>query len=316
MSDIRYNRIVKALNLEQPEDKVPCYEALLSCAHHVTGRQLITNDDFSHASSEDERERLCFRAADDLIELAEKLDWSLIMVYAPFAGPDHLRTISRLRKLVDGVVMVGSWVGGGTYTIPPGSQLEEFCYWLVDEPDAVRLQARRMVNEANDWGKQCIDAGSELLILPNDIAFNQGPFLSPPQFAEYVTPFLADHVSYLKDKGAWVVFHSDGDLTPVLDQIVDSGIHGLNPIDPMAGMDIGIIKELYGNRIALFGNVQCDLVHRGTKEEITKSARYCLESAKSGGGLVYCTSSEVFEDTPWDNYQEVIAARERWGVYN
>ncbi len=311
----RYDRIKKALSLQQPDDKVPCYEGLLSCAQHVLGHHLTTNEDFARAAGESERERLRGQVVEDYIELADTLDWSLIMVYAPFAGPDHLAVISRLRELVDGKIMVGSWVCGGSYTIPEGADLERFCYWLCDEPDEVHERAGQMVKTANEWGKQCIEAGSELVILANDIAFNQGPFLSPKQFSEYVTPYLTEHVSYLKSLGAWVVFHSDGDLMPVLDQIVSSGIHGLNPIDPMAGMDIAEVKRMYGDKIALFGNVQCDLVHRGTPESISQSARYALESAKQGGGLVYCTSSEVFEDTPWENYQAVIDARNKWGNY-
>ncbi len=134
--------------------------------------------------------------------------------------------------------------------------------------------------------------------------------------ADFIQPCLNEHVNCLKNTGAWIVFHSDGNLAPVLDPIISSGMHGLNPIDPMAGMDIAEVKRRYGKRVALFGNVQCDLVHRGPLAAIRERARYCLESAKMGGGLVLVTSAEVFADTPWENYLEVKNARECWGRYN
>ncbi len=316
MSHPGYTRLVKALKLEQPDDMVPWYGGLLSNAHYITGRPVVTNADFEQAASAAARERLLAQAADDLIQVAETLDYSLIMVYAPFEGEAHLDLVARLRRRVDGRFMIGSWVGGGIHNIPEGNRLEEFCYRLCDEPDGVHTEARRRLARANAWGRRCVDAGSELLILANDIAFNPGPFLSPAHFAEFIQPYLNEHVNCLKNTGAWIVFHSDGNLTPVLEPIVASGIHGLNPIDPMAGMDIAEVKRRYGHLVALFGNVQCDLVHRGPLAAIRESARYCLESAKAGGGLVLVTSSEVFADTPWENYLEVKNARERWGRYN
>lgn len=316
MSHPRYQRLVKALRLEQPDDIVPWYGGCLSNAHHITGRPVITNDDFARADSRAKLEQLIGQAADDLIQVAETLDYSLIMVFAPFDGAAHLDLVARLRRRVDGRFMIGSWVGGGLLTIPEGHVLESFCYRLCDDPAGVHAEARGLLDCANAWGRRCLDAGSELLILANDIAFNPGPFLSPAHFAEFIQPCLNEHVACLKSAGAWVVFHSDGNLTPILEPIVASGIHGLNPIDPMAGMDIAQVKRQYGRRVALFGNVQCDLVHRGPLPAIRESARYCLESAKAGGGLVYVTSSEVFADTPWENYLEVKIARERWGRYD
>ncbi|MBN1863469.1 MAG: hypothetical protein JW808_01070 [Victivallales bacterium] len=276
---------------------------------------MITNEDFANAVSSAERDRLCLQVVEDLIELAERFDWSLIMVYAPFAGEDHLKVISELRRRVGGEFMIGSWVAGGVLNIPTGKTMEEFCYRIVDEPEKINAEAEIILENANRWGQRCVDAGSELLILANDVAFNQGSFLSPPLFSEFITPYLRRHVERLKRLGAWVVFHSDGNLSAVMDQIVSSGIHGLNPIDAMAGMDIAEVKRLYGDKIALFGNVRCDLVHKGTVEEVRESARYCLENAKKGGGLVYTCSSEIFVDSPWENCLELESAWRKWGRY-
>lgn len=315
MTHARYLCLQAALRLQQPTDMVPFYTGLLSCGHHITGRPVVTNEDFAHARTQAERDNLVAQAIDDYIQTAETLNASLIMVYAPFHGEDHIRTIQCLRQRVDGQFMVGSWVAGGVHCIPDGANLERFCYRLADEPDKVHEEARGLLKAANEWGRRCAEAGSEILILANDVAFNQGPFLSPARFAEFVAPYLNEHVAFLKKLGVWVVFHSDGDLMPIIDQIVDSGVHGLNPIDPMAGMDIAEVKRRYGHRVTLLGNVQCDLIHRGPRSAIRESARYCLQSAKAGGGYVYVPSSEVFVDTPWENVMEMVNAWKEWGCY-
>jgi len=130
-------------------------------------------------------------------------------------------------------------------------------------------------------------------------------------FAEFVTPYLTKLVQGIRDAGGYAVKHTDGQLMPILDQIVDSGIHGLHSLDPMAGVDIAEVKRLYGDRICLFGNVNCALVQAGTFDEIEESARYCLEhGGVESGGFVYCTSNCIFAGVPLENYDHMLNVRE------
>ena len=94
----------------------------------------------------------------------------------------------------------------------------------------------------------------------------------------------------------------DGNLMPVLDMIVDAQPHALHSIDPMAGMDIKKIKEDYGDRVALCGNVHCAHMQTGTPEQIRESTEYCLKWAKPGGGYIFCTSNCVFRGMPMESY--------------
>ena len=97
------------------------------------------------------------------------------------------------------------------------------------------------------------------------------------------------------------------------DQIVDTGIDGLHSLDPMAGVDIAEVKRLYGDRVCLFGNVNCALVQAGTLEQIEESARYCLEhGGVASGGYVYTTSNCIFKGVPPQNYLVMLDERDRW----
>ncbi len=61
-------------------------------------------------------------------------------------------------------------------------------------------------------------------------------------------------VDVIHEEGGKVIKHSDGNLWKIIDDIVKTNIDGLNPMEPVAGMDIGEVKQKYGDRICLIGN--------------------------------------------------------------
>jgi len=95
-------------------------------------------------------------------------------------------------------------------------------------------------------------------------------------------------------------------LMPILDQIVSTGADALQSIDPMAGMDIARVKRQTYGKLALMGNVQCNLLQDGPREAIRASALYCLENAAPGGGYIFSTSNTVFQGMPLENYEYML----------
>ena len=74
----------------------------------------------------------------------------------------------------------------------------------------------------------------------------------------------------------------------------------------MAGMDIAITKKRCQGKMALMGNVQCNLLQDGPDEVIRKSALYCLENASPGGGYIFSTSNTIFKGMPLENYEYML----------
>jgi uroporphyrinogen decarboxylase len=139
----------------------------------------------------------------------------------------------------------------------------------------------------------------------SDYAFNSGPFLSPDMFSEFITPYLKETISQIRKMGMYVIKHTDGNLMPVIDQIIDCNPHALHSIDPMAGMDIKVIKENYGDKICIIGNVHCAHMQTGTKEQIIESAKYAMKYGKPGGGFIFSTSNVVFKGMPLESYDMI-----------
>ncbi len=171
-----------------------------------------------------------------------------------------------------------------------------------------------MVDAAVPPVRQLIEAGAEVVFMCADYCFNDGPFLSPPMFARFVTPFLKQLVDAIKEAGAFAVKHTDGDIMPILDQLVSTGIDALHSLDPMAGVDIAEVRRIVGPRLCLIGNVNCAFVQAGTRDQIRDSALYCLRhGGVDAGAYIYSTSNCIFTGVPMDSYLYMLELRREHG---
>ena len=110
-----------------------------------------------------------------------------------------------------------------------------------------------------------------------------------------------------KELGLYVIKHTDGYIWPIIDKIVDSGIDCLDPIEPTAGMFITEVREKYGNRIALKGNVDCsETLTFGSVDDVIKETRQCLKDAKPGTGYILSSSNSIHSGVKPENYKAMV----------
>lgn len=125
----------------------------------------------------------------------------------------------------------------------------ELSYRMVDEPESVKAQAARMCDEAiarNDW---LLREGLDGFILCSDYCFNQGPFLSPQMFAEFIQSYLARIIAAIRERGGLRhQAHGRQHHAHPRIQLVAANPHALHSLDPMAGVDIRKVKELVGDQ--------------------------------------------------------------------
>ncbi|MFQ6132398.1 MAG: uroporphyrinogen decarboxylase family protein [Armatimonadota bacterium] len=155
-----------------------------------------------------------------------------------------------------------------------------------------------------------------IYFIGDDIAYKGATMASPQFLRETFIPALARTCGPVKKAGMKVIFHSDGYVMEVLDDMIEAGIDGLNPIEPLAGMDIGYLKKRYGKHLVLVGNVDCSqLLPLGSVEEIREGVRACLHAAAAGGGHFIGSSSEIVPATPLENVLAFYEACHELGTY-
>ncbi|MGQ9733039.1 MAG: uroporphyrinogen decarboxylase family protein [Candidatus Zipacnadales bacterium] len=303
--------ILESLHLRRPKGDVPHCELEFQLTEEALGKVALRAHHLEGASGV-ERDRRLHENAEMWIEVAERFGWSVITGLHWLSLEDQVRSFKIIKDLVGDRYML-SVFADGTFAIPNGENMTQHVIWLTEKRDEAHAQAAANVQRALEVCRRLIGEGAEIVFMCADYCFNDGPFLSPRMFAEYVTPYLAQLVEGIKQAGGYAVKHTDGNVMPILDQIVDTGIHGLHSLDPMAGVDIAEVKRLYGDRICLFGNVNCALVQAGTFDDIETSARYCLQhGGVESGGYVYSTSNCIFKGVPLANYEHMLQVRERY----
>ena len=174
------------------------------------------------------------------------------------------------------------------------------------EPELLKAEAEMRANNAIERNKHLAEAGVDSLILCSDYCYNSGPFLSPAMFAEFIQPYLYKIIHAARENGQYTIKHTDGNIMPIIDMMVDCEPNALHSLDPMAGVDIKLVKEKYGDRVALCGNVHCAAMQTGTDEEVRASAEYCLTWAKPNGGYFFCTSNVPFKGMPVERYRMIL----------
>ncbi len=147
------------------------------------------------------------------------------------------------------------------------------------------------------------------------------PFLSPEIFRELVTPYLTEICGRINDAGGYSRVHCHGNVARVLDQIVEAGAKGLDPIEPPPDGDITLkeVKSLYGKQMCLFGNIELKELETSKPERIDYLVKEAMDSAKEGSGFVLMPTAAPINiplsEKTKSNYLKYIEAGIEYGKY-
>jgi len=188
---------------------------------------------------------------------------------------------------------------------------------FLDQPDLANFLMDKVLDANMTIVRNAIRAGAEVIILGDDYAHNTGTLMSPALFREFIRPRLTRILHMIKNEGAFCIKHSDGNIYSILEDIVSTGCDGINPIEPVAGMDLATVKALVGDRVCITGNIDCaHLLPHGTPEEVEAAVIQAIHDAGKGGGYILTSSNSIHSSVTPANYVAMIEAAHRHGVYN
>jgi len=228
---------------------------------------------------------------------------------------DSREAFLALRARLGGSVLFHTESPVGLDTVFHRLGLELFCYAYADDPDLVSrwVEALNLHEVARvAMLPKAYEMGPVALVY-SDIADSQATLFSPAFLHKELMPRLERLVAAWHSHGVKVIYHSDGNLWEVLDDLVATGIDGLNPLEPLSGMDAAAVRARYP-RLVLVGGVDASrLLAFGTPDEVRAEVRRLLQATK-GRGYLLGSSTEIHPGCAVENVLAMWeAARESVG---
>jgi uroporphyrinogen decarboxylase len=206
-----------------------------------------------------------------------------------------------------GAIFTASWMLMG---------LESFCLAVAEGSELVerlvqKIGTIQMRVVENVLQFDCVGA----ICMPDDLGFTTGLLVSPRVLREHVFPWNERIGQLVRVRGIPYLYHSDGRIYEVIDDLLQCGFNALHPCEP-ASMDIDHLKSKYRGRLCLCGNINLDsTLTLGSPADVEAEVRTRIRSLAPGGGYCCGSSNSVPEYVPFDNYVAMIEAVGKYGRY-
>jgi len=313
-------RFIKTLKREHVPGYVPTFELAFYLTMETLGRVSPHQRAFYqwNQMSNNEKEAHMADMADTYIKIAERYGHSAIFVH-PNPGDlnNTVRLLTKIRELSNDEYYI-CMHGDPTYSIPDGSHMMEFSERLYDDPDSLVAEQEKAMNNMLDFADKINKTGQLLdgFTLCSDYSFNDNSFFRPEIFADVIAPVLSKCLDSYRKMGFYTIKHTDGNIMPIVDMIIECKPDALHSIDPQGGVDLKYMINKYGDQVAMCGNVCCALLMRGTEQEITNEVMRSLRDGMSRGkGYIFCTSNCIFTGLPLENYELMMKLYREHGEY-
>lgn len=223
----------------------------------------------------------------------ERIDWRAV---------DRAREAQR-----QGVLVVGRIPGGWDVARELMGE-ETACIAYYEQPglmrdvlDTVQETAIRVFERITE--QLTIDQ----LFVHEDLAGKSGPLVGPSQVRQFIGPYYRRVWDLLCSRGTRLFnLDSDGDVAPVIEPFLESGVNAMHPMEPAAGMDIVAVRRRYGRRLAMLGGIDKHVLRRG-KEEIRRELEYKMQPPMREGGTVFGLDHRIPNGTPLEHYRYYVA---------
>lgn len=182
-----------------------------------------------------------------------------------------------------------------------------FSHFYRKKPEFLKKLATLVTKPLLEVAKGWCDAGFEVVTWADDCAYKGRVMFPPSVFEDIVAPVYKTLNDYCHKRGVLTFFHSDGFTEPFFPGLIASGFDGIQSLEPAAGMDLKHLKEAWGDKVALIGNMDCsDLLPFGTTAQVAAATRKCLADAKAGGGYIFGPTTDITDSCKPENIKAMM----------
>jgi len=149
--------------------------------------------------------------------------------------------------------------------------------------------------------KNLLERGAMMIGWVDDLGYNKGTFMNPKLYEELIFPWHKKAIELAHKYGAFVNMHSHGNINAIIPLLVDAGLDILNPIGPSDNMDLGALKEKYGDKLCLQGGLS---KHIGSMspEHLKQHLIDRIRKGSPGGGFILGSEGELPYEMKPENF--------------
>ncbi len=187
---------------------------------------------------------------------------------------------------------------------------------LIEDPrlvDAIMDKGAAVVIEK---GKFFIDNGVDILRL-NDSVANMS-VISPKAWRRFIGPRFKTICDELHGYApeAKIYCHICGNVQPVIEDLVKTGLDCIGPLDPLGGVDCARVRELAGGEMALMGGVNTLSFVDPLTDPIADETGRCIRAAGAGGAFIVGSGCALPRNSRRENLTAFCRAAELHGRYD
>jgi hypothetical protein len=194
--------------------------------------------------------------------------------------------------------------------------LERLAYIMRKYPNSLKKLMNAWTTTTIEAQSRLFEQGVDMVFICDDHAQKDRPMISLKQFEEFVYPYYKRMAANANKYDAKLILHTDGNIEQEIPLIIKSGIHAIEPLEYEAGCRVGPIKQEYGNKIALIGNVPAsDALSMGSIEDTIRITKECIRDAAPGGGYILGTGADLIGSIKPQNLIAMIDTAKKYGTY-
>jgi uroporphyrinogen decarboxylase len=174
-----------------------------------------------------------------------------------------------------------------------------------------------LIRRSTDWTIAMVEQANvaevDFIMIGDDVADSKGPMISFETFQELILPRYKEVVAVSKVP---IIWHSDGQIERLLPLIIEAGFAGVHSLEPDIGINMGKVKEQYGDKLILAGNLDVTNVLTSTDLNLVRDdVKRCIKQGAPGGGYLFSSSNSLFPGMQIESIIEAYHYAQEIGRY-
>jgi uroporphyrinogen decarboxylase len=239
----------------------------------------------------------------------ERYDWDRlanfdfsILEYAASILPEGMGLLTRTQGVMDGLMRLMGF--------------DSLFYTLSDDPPLVEAIVERVGNLLERLFGQLVQLdGLRAVSYADDMGFKTGTLISPSHTRKFLLTWMKKYVNITHERGLPFILHSCGNIERLMNEIIDDiGIDAKHSFEDVI-LPISEAKRKYGDRIAILGGMDMNLLASSTEEQVRAAVRQAILDCAPNGGFALSSGNSIANYIPMRNYLAMLDEAMKVGVY-